>query len=146
MKITEITVHAGRTFNHPYEQYANFKPGLSLRATITSEDEDVEQATKALQTIAERMAEGQKQQILADLHHLERQARISSSIASTERQIERLQQELATLKQTPQIETTKQEQERCVCGHTPYEHRADGRDDPCGMKGCDCDGYSVLPF
>lgn len=106
MKVTEITVHAGRTFNHPYEQYANFKPGLSLRATL-DDGEDPTAVTKALQAHAEKMAEEQKQQVLADLHQLERHARMTSSIAATERQIENLQRELATLKQTSQLETTK---------------------------------------
>lgn len=96
MKITEITVHAGRTFNHPYESYSNFKPGVSLRATL-SDEEDPEAATKALQAQAEHMAEQQKQQILADLQMLERQSRISSSIASTRRQIAQLQTELSAL-------------------------------------------------
>lgn len=138
MKIVEITVHAGRTFNHPYEQYANFKPGLSLRATL-EDGEDPEAATKALQERAERMAEEQKQQILADLHQLERQARITSSIAATERQIERLQQELASLKQTPQLETEKSDSQRCECGHSRFGHLDDeGELGVCKVRRCDC--------
>jgi len=96
MKIVEVTVHAGRTFNHPYENYANFKPGISLRATV-GEGEDTEQIIKTLQSQAEQMAESQKQQILADLYQLEKQARMDSSIAATRRQIEKLKKELETL-------------------------------------------------
>jgi hypothetical protein len=135
MKITEITVHAGRTFNHPFEQYANFKPGLSLRATLSEED-DVEQATKALQLIAEQLAEGQKQQILADLRQLERQARITSSIAATERHIEKLHAELAMLKRdaaAPRHASQKLETKKCEdCGHDLWGHTDDG------CSGCSC--------
>lgn len=96
MKVVEITVHAGRTFNHPYENYANFKPGVSLRATLSEED-DVEATTKALQLTAEQLAESQKQQILADLRTLERTQRIAQSKASLERELTWLQHELKEL-------------------------------------------------
>ena len=52
MQITEITVHAGRTFNHPYESYSNLRPSLTLRAILT-DGEDHLAATKALQAQAE---------------------------------------------------------------------------------------------
>ena len=109
-KVVEITVHAGRTFNHPYESYANFKPGVSLRATI-SEDEDPQQAAKTLQEQAELLAENQKQQILADLYQIEQQSRISSSVAATRRQIEKLQVELANLERGQTQLTSPEEEE-----------------------------------
>lgn len=31
-KVVEITVHAGRTFNHPYESYANLPSRAIARA------------------------------------------------------------------------------------------------------------------
>ena len=33
MKITEIVVSAGRTFNHPYENFSNLRPQVTLKAT-----------------------------------------------------------------------------------------------------------------
>lgn len=106
MKVVEITVHAGRTFNHPYESFANSKPGLSLRASL-DDGEEVEVATKQLQEKAECLVEELKQRTLADLRYLEEKARIDTSIASIEGQIERLQEDLARLKENPQNEMKK---------------------------------------
>jgi hypothetical protein len=33
MKINSITVTAGRTFNHPHEQYSNLRPEVTMTAT-----------------------------------------------------------------------------------------------------------------
>lgn len=52
MKVTEITVHAGRTFNHPFEQFSNFRPGLSMTASL-EEGEDQIFTYRALATMAE---------------------------------------------------------------------------------------------
>lgn len=97
MKITEITVHAGRTFSHPFEQYSNLRPEVQLRATLDDGDDPVI-SVKNLQRQAEELVERQKQQILADLRQLERKARLDSSIASTEKQIKKLTDELNELK------------------------------------------------
>jgi hypothetical protein len=66
MFVTEITVHAGRTFNHPHESYSNFKPGVSMTATIEP-GEDSGEATKLLQARAEGAVEDLKSRILSDL-------------------------------------------------------------------------------
>ena len=34
MKIQTITVTAGRTFNHPHEQYSNLRPEVQMTATL----------------------------------------------------------------------------------------------------------------
>lgn len=47
MKITEIVVHEGRGYNHPYEQFSNFKQGITLKATI-EEAEDVNSCIRRL--------------------------------------------------------------------------------------------------
>jgi hypothetical protein len=39
MKLTQITVHAGRTFNHPYESFSNLRNGITLVVSIDGEDE-----------------------------------------------------------------------------------------------------------
>jgi hypothetical protein len=48
MKVTEIIVSAGRTFNHPYEDYSNLKPQVTLKATV-DDGENFEDAVKELQ-------------------------------------------------------------------------------------------------
>lgn len=63
MKITRITVHAGRTFNHPYERYANFRFDLSLEADLTPEDDPGLQLV-TLQRLAEGFADEHKVAIL----------------------------------------------------------------------------------
>ena len=39
MKITNIVVRAGRTFNHPHESYSNLKPEVELTATLDEGDD-----------------------------------------------------------------------------------------------------------
>lgn len=72
MKITEIVVSAGRTFNHPYENFSNLRPQVTLNATL-DEGDDPHAATKELQGKAEKLVEDHKQnmlQTLRELHHL----------------------------------------------------------------------------
>jgi len=66
MHVTTIRVFAGRTFNHPHEQYSNFKPSLSLEATL-AETDDVDGCVAELQGMAERMVEDHKTKLLADV-------------------------------------------------------------------------------
>lgn len=63
MKVTQVEVSAGRTFNHPYESYSNYRPSVTLTATL-DDSEDVAEATRKLQAQAEALAEEQKQQQL----------------------------------------------------------------------------------
>lgn len=88
MKITHIHVTAGRGFNHPYEQYANFKFDLHFQAEL-EEGEDHKLATQQLQAEAENAAEAHKAAILDDL---KRKAMIESQIESLN-QLKRLQKQ-----------------------------------------------------
>lgn len=65
MKLTHIAVTAARGFNHPYEQFANFKFDLHLAANLEP-DEDADEAILKLQGTAEEAAEKHKARILAD--------------------------------------------------------------------------------
>lgn len=56
MKVTEITVSAGRVVSHPVEQYSNLKPMVSLKAVLDDGD-DYEQVVKDLQAKAEGLVE-----------------------------------------------------------------------------------------
>lgn len=69
MKITHIHVTAGRGFNHPYEQYANFKFDLHLQAAL-EEGEAPKDCIILLQAEAEAAAEQHKQRILNDCKRL----------------------------------------------------------------------------
>jgi hypothetical protein len=54
MRITEITVSAGRVIPHPRESYANLRPMLSLRASV-DETEDISAAVSLLQGVTEAL-------------------------------------------------------------------------------------------
>lgn len=69
MKIHTLHVTAGRGFNHPYEQYANFKFDLHLQATL-EEGEEPAAALATLQAQAEQAAESHKARILDDVKRL----------------------------------------------------------------------------
>lgn len=79
MKINQITVTAGRTFNHPHEQYSNLRPEVVFTATV-DEGEDAVAATKALQAQAEQLVEDHKNHLLKTLEEsyqlTERQAEV----------------------------------------------------------------------
>ncbi len=97
MKITEIIVGAGRTFNHPYQQFANLRPGVTFRAAI-EEGEDPEKATKDLQARAESLVEDHKNHLLDSLHKLHLMEQYESKVASLQDQIREAQDELEELR------------------------------------------------
>ena len=72
MQVTEIVVSAGRTFNHPYEQYSNLRPQVTMKAAL-QEGDDPDQAAMALQAKAEKLVEDHKNSLLkqiTELHYL----------------------------------------------------------------------------
>jgi hypothetical protein len=72
IEIVEITVGAGTGFNHPYEQFSNFKPSVTLRAKIDGgPDVPVEEAVRQLQLAADRLVNAEKERILAALEREE---------------------------------------------------------------------------
>lgn len=80
MKITHIYVTAGRGFNHPREQYSNFKFDLQLQGELEP-GEDPAAALVKLQQEAEQAAEAHKACILSDI---ERQATIQAVLGNLE--------------------------------------------------------------
>ena len=97
MQITEITVHAGRTVNHPLEQYSNLKPSISLKATLTIGD-DPEASVKGLQALAERLVEEHKHQMIADIRALDYRRRQQADLASAEKELVRLEERIKAAK------------------------------------------------
>lgn len=71
LKVTQVSVMAARTFNHPYEQYSNFRPSVTMVAEVTK-GQKAEEIVYALQQAAEKMAENHKQRILGELEQMYR--------------------------------------------------------------------------
>jgi len=97
MQITEIVVHAGRTVNHPLESYSNLKPSLSLKATL-GPDDDVIACLKQLQAQAETLIEEHKHRMIADIVALDGRMKLHADLASSERELQRLQSRIESLK------------------------------------------------
>lgn len=96
MQISQIQVSAGRTFNHPYEQYSNFRPGITIVANL-SEKDNPEQCAQELQRQAETFAEQQKQTILKDIEELRLIEKNMTRKAKLELQLQEIQHELEYL-------------------------------------------------
>lgn len=99
MKITEIIVTAGRTFNHPHEQYSNLKPSLVLKAQL-AEDEDPVSATKQLQSQAEGLVEDHKQNMLRSLEELYQLGQRQEEILGLQRQLTSAQQRMDEIRKS----------------------------------------------
>lgn len=97
MKVTEIVVSAGRTFNHPYESYSNLKPGLTLKATL-EDGEDATEAIKTLQAKAESLVEDHKRHLLNSLEEIHDLQNKQREAADLERTIQRAQSSLDRLR------------------------------------------------
>jgi hypothetical protein len=96
--VTEIVVSAGRTFNHPHEQFSNLKPGVELRARI-EDGEDWQQAAKNLQARAEGMIEDHKQAMLKSLRDLEEMTRAQREMADLASSLKDAQDRIALLRE-----------------------------------------------
>lgn len=97
MNIIEITVAAHRTFNHPHEDYSNLRPGLSLKATLSPE-EDTDKAVKALQAKAEELIESHKRALLASIEDLYRMTAVQAELCNLEDSLRRAQERIETLR------------------------------------------------
>lgn len=97
MKVTEIIVSAGRTFNHPYESYSNMKPQVTVKATV-DEGEDLFAVTKDLQAKAESLVEDHKTHLLNSLRELENMRVRDQKITQLERLIKTSQGELEDMR------------------------------------------------
>lgn len=90
---TEITVSAGRTFNHPYESYSNMRPMVTMKAEVL-DGEDLLEVTKALQAQAEGLVEDHKRHMLRSIEELHDMSVKQARIAGLRSTIERAQREL----------------------------------------------------
>ncbi len=105
MKITEVIVSAGRTFNHPHEQYSNLRPGLTIKAT-PEEGETLEQINSVLREKAEKLIEADKGRMIADIINLEEITRRNNETLRLESLIRASTNKLNELREgkTPEID------------------------------------------
>jgi ABC-type Fe2+-enterobactin transport system substrate-binding protein len=117
MKVTEIIVQAGRTFNHPHEQYSNLKPSVALKAQLTEGDDPIA-ATKQLQAQAEGLVEDHKNHLLQSLEDLYQLGQRQEEIRGLQRQLttaqdwlDQIRKQHPELLQLPAPEQTEAERE-----------------------------------
>jgi len=97
MQVTEIVVSAGRTFNHPHEQYSNLKPVVTLKATLAADD-DFKTAVKILQSHAESLVEDHKQLMLKSIEEIAQMSRVEREFADLSAAMRRAQQEMDAIR------------------------------------------------
>lgn len=103
MKVTEIVVQAGRTFNHPHESYSNLRPSVEIRASL-DENDNPDECAKSLQARAEELVENHKQHLLDSLERLhelsvlEREtSSLEANITANQRRLEHLREHRAAI-------------------------------------------------
>lgn len=97
-EIVEITVGAGTGFNHPFEQYSNFKPSLTLRARVEGgPDIPLEEAVRQIQQAAHDLVMAEKARILRDIRRDDQISRDTRSLASLRRHLEQQEKDQASL-------------------------------------------------
>ena len=97
MNVTRIVVRAGRTFNHPHEQYSNLQPSVQMEAELAA-GEDAMTATKLLQAQAEQLVEDHKQGLLASIEDLYQMSAARSEAMGLERTLRAAQERLTEVR------------------------------------------------
>jgi hypothetical protein len=99
MQIKTVRVIAGRTVNHPHQQYANLRQTVEMVATV-SEGEDAEACVKELQGKVERLVEDHKNNLLRSIEELRELSSMRQEMNSLESSIRRGQERLEELRKT----------------------------------------------
>lgn len=97
MEITRIVASAGRTFNHPHEDYSNLKPHVTLEAVLTDGDDPIA-CMKRLQQQAEQLVEDQKANMLKALEDIYQMGEAKTRMIGLARQLNNAQEELDNLR------------------------------------------------
>jgi hypothetical protein len=97
MTIKQITVTAGRTFNHPHEQYSNLRPEVTLAAEL-ADGEDAAAAARELQARAEGLVEDHKQGLLRSIEELYQLTQHQAELRGLQTQLERAQTRINDLR------------------------------------------------
>lgn len=103
MKINTITVTAGRTFNHPHEDYSNLRPSVSMTASL-EDGEDATKAAQELQARAEQLVEDHKRGLLQAIEDLYLLTTRQAEMRGLQRELTRAQERLEAIrKEHPQL-------------------------------------------
>ena len=105
MQVTEITVSAGRTLQHPCETYANLRPEVALRATIEP-GEDAVDATRKLQRQAEQLVEEHGMVLRASLLERDVAKREEQELTRLTQSVADNQERLSTLRESAEKRQT----------------------------------------
>ncbi len=97
MRIIEIQVTAGRTFNHPHESYSNLRPEVRLTATLAG-DNDADSCVRELQAKAEAMVEDHKTNLLKSIEDLQLLTERQAEMVSLEKQLRAAQKRLEEIR------------------------------------------------
>jgi hypothetical protein len=104
MKIQTIKVTAGRTFNHPHEQYSNLRPEVVMTATL-DEGEDSTVAVRDLQQRAEGLVEDHKRSLLHSIEELYQLTERQAEMRGLQSELKRASNRLAEIrKEHPQLQ------------------------------------------
>lgn len=104
MKINTITVTAGRTFNHPHEQYSNLRPEVRMTATL-DDGENSETAVRVLQQRAEELVEDHKNSLLKSIEELYQLTTRQAEMRGLQQELKRAQERLDSIRsQHPQLQ------------------------------------------
>ena len=97
MKVTTIQVTAGRTFNHPHEQFSNLRPEVTMTATL-EDGEDAAKATRDLQAKAEQIVEDHKRGLLTSIEELYQLTERQAEMRGLQQELERAQRRLEAIR------------------------------------------------
>ena len=97
MQVTQITVNAGRTLQHPCETYANIRPEVALTASLEAGDDPIE-CTRKLQRQAEQLVEEHAMVLRASIQERDVAQREESEIGRIAQSLQSNQDRLDELK------------------------------------------------
>jgi len=106
MKVTSITVTAGRVFNHPHESYSNLRPEVTMTALVHA-GEDPAKCVRELQAQAEGLVEDHKQGLLRSIEELHQLTERQTEMRGLQRELTRAQDRLNDIRKAhPQLSLT----------------------------------------
>lgn len=113
MKITKIIASAGVTFNHPYIQFSNFRPAITLEATL-GDHEDATASAMRLLAQARACVDVERENILDECKKIH-------DISQAEDRIRYLTREIASIN-----EDIAREEKNVLARELELEERKEG--------------------
>lgn len=107
MQVNTIRVKAGRTFNHPHEQFSNLRPEVELIATLDP-GEDPTRCAQQLQQMAETLVEDHKTTMLRSIEDLWNLSQDEAALKRLGDGMKRAQEEIDKIRERhPQLLTAE---------------------------------------